>query len=214
MSLNNLNLEEVTLDDTINSTMLEKLNRNMKKIDEKYGELKNGLLVQTGKETLEEAIAYVNTISQELKYIKGLGNATTNDILPNKTALVQGQLISGTLEAIAKKVKNIALSGTYATSTYYKSVSAFYAANGDVGIVIKSNKNTSYENMYFTLSSAPSGVTLDGISPYYYSSASSYGDTYIAVLKGITTNVNISISMASANSSGDYIQCAITVTEV
>lgn len=210
MSTTNLNLEEIELEDTIRDSMIKKINSNMRKIDDKYGELIIKIAKKTGKDTLEEAIAYIN----ELVNLQTLGDATSNDILPNKTALVKGKLITGNLQVIQKKVNSIALSGTYSTSTYILEARAFYEENGDVAIVIKSAKNTSYENMYFTLNSAPDGVTLDGISPYYYSSASSYGDTYVAILKGIEGMVDINIEMNSVNSSGDYVQCAITINQI
>lgn len=98
MSTVNLGLEEIVLEDTLNGTMLEKTNNNMQKIDAKYGELKNALLQQTGKQTLTEAIDFVGDISNENSQLKQIGNATASQILKGKTALVQGQTITGVIQ--------------------------------------------------------------------------------------------------------------------
>lgn len=65
MSTANLKLEEINLNDTVNGTMIEKINNNMRKIDKKYGELKSKLLEQTGQNTLEEAFAYIDSLIKE-----------------------------------------------------------------------------------------------------------------------------------------------------
>lgn len=62
MSTTNLGLEEINLNDTINGTMLDKINANMQKIDSNYGELKNTLCKLTGKDTIEEAIAEIKKL--------------------------------------------------------------------------------------------------------------------------------------------------------
>lgn len=97
MSTTNLNLEEIVLTDTIKGTMLEKINNNMKKIDEKYGEFKKALLEQTGKETLEEVIAYVQTLENYVEFLNSSGDATASQILSGKKAVVKGQVITGTI---------------------------------------------------------------------------------------------------------------------
>lgn len=210
----NLDLENIEMTDIIKNGLKDKINNNMQKLDIAYGTLKSNLLVNTGKSTLSEAINEVLTMKDEIDRLNGIGNATADDILPGKTALVKGEVITGALEVITKKINNITVSGTYSDGTYHSAIEAFYSENGDVGIIIKSAKNTSYENMYFTLSEAPAGINLRGITPYYYSSASSYGDEYIAILSGVINKVNVNIDMSSRNSSGDYIQCDITITEV
>ena len=97
MSTINLSLEEIKLDDTINGTMLEKMNNNMQKIDEKYGELKKSLLKQTGKETLEDAIAYIQNLASQVEHLNSTGDATASQILSGKKAVVKGQVITGTI---------------------------------------------------------------------------------------------------------------------
>lgn len=97
MSSENLGLENIVLDDTINGTMLQKINTNMRKVEEKYGELEMALLEQTGKETLEDAIAYVQILANDLDFLNSSGIATASDILSGKTAVVRGEIVTGTI---------------------------------------------------------------------------------------------------------------------
>lgn len=100
MNTANLNLEKIILEDTINSTMLEKTNNNMQKLDVKYGELKNALLEQTGKSTLAEAIAYVQTLANHIAFLNSSGNAIPSQILAGKEAVVKGVVITGTIPSL------------------------------------------------------------------------------------------------------------------
>ena len=97
MTTTNLNLEKIVLEDTISGTLLEKTNNNMQKIDNKYGELKIALLEQTGKETLAEAIAYVQTLANQISFLNSSGDATASQILSGKQAVVKGNVITGTI---------------------------------------------------------------------------------------------------------------------
>ena len=103
MSTTNLQLETIELTDNMQTSLLNKMNNNFNKIDEAYEKLKEGLLNQTGKETLSEAIEYVDDLANEkslllssLEEITSLGNATETDIKSGKTALVQGIEVTGT----------------------------------------------------------------------------------------------------------------------
>ena len=103
MSTTNLQLETIELTDNMQSNLLNKMNNNFKKIDEAYKVLKEGLLNQTGKETISEAIDYVDDLANEradliseLEEITSLGNATETDIVSGKTAVVKGVEIIGT----------------------------------------------------------------------------------------------------------------------
>lgn len=97
MSTTNVKLEKIVLDDTLNGTMLEKINSNMQKIDDKYGELKNALLEQTDKTTLAEAIAYIQTLANHVDFLNSSGDASTSHILSGKKAVVKGQVITGAI---------------------------------------------------------------------------------------------------------------------
>lgn len=103
MSTQNINLEKIILADTINGSMLEKINNNMQKIDEKYGELKNSLLEQTGKTTLAEAIVHVQTLANQLAFFNSNGDATVSDILSGKLAVVNGEIVIGAIPLLGEQ---------------------------------------------------------------------------------------------------------------
>lgn len=62
MATPNLNLETIDLTDNMQTSLLEKMNGNFAKIDSAYDTLKNALLQKTGKNTLAEAIAYIDNL--------------------------------------------------------------------------------------------------------------------------------------------------------
>ncbi len=66
MSTTNLNLEEIMLDDGLRDALLVKINNNMQILDEKYGELKKGILEKTGLNTLSDAIKYYDEFAKAL----------------------------------------------------------------------------------------------------------------------------------------------------
>lgn len=127
-----------------------------------------------------------------------------------------GQIRGGWLEPLVQNGDSIEPTGTYATSTYYNTtygVKIGYVANGDILLSMQGGTTTSYENLHFTLTSAPTGVTLTASSSSWDTSNPA-GQLYVCVLSGIAAQVEIDIEMASYNSTYDYTTCAITVTEV
>lgn len=139
--------------------------------------------------------------------------ATTDDIMLGKTAYINGNKVTGTYsDGIMPLVNNITVSGSYSDASYQTYAGAFYERDGKVAIIMKSGTTTAYENLNFSLASAPAGVSLAGQSVCNYSSATA-GQYYVAVLTGITSKVDISIHMSSRNSTYDYVQCAMTITE-
>ena len=76
---------------------VNKTNNNMNILDEKYGELKNALLEQTGKATLVEAINYVQSLANQIAFLNSTGDATASQILSGKKAVVKGQVVTGTI---------------------------------------------------------------------------------------------------------------------
>lgn len=112
--------------------------------------------------------------------------------------------------------ESITPTGTYATSAYYNTdygVKVGYMRNGDILVSMQAGTTTAYETLYFTLASAPSGVTITAT----YNSSSSYVTgapklIYACVISGLTTNATMSIAMDSMSSSYDRTGCAITIT--
>lgn len=62
MATPNLNLQEIVLSDKLKTDFIEKINNNMKVIDDKYAELKDTVLEKTKQPTLESAVAYIDKL--------------------------------------------------------------------------------------------------------------------------------------------------------
>lgn len=111
---------------------------------------------------------------------------------------------------------NVVPTGNYATPTYYDlgvGVVVSYAEDGRVIVTMKGGTSTGYENLHFTLSSAPSGVAIIGNSTAY-DTADPAGNIFSCILTGIQNKVNMSILMDYGNATYDYVRCEITLTEV
>lgn len=112
---------------------------------------------------------------------------------------------------------NLTFSGTYATSTYYTASGSFLTVDKDTGrafITIQGGTSTSYENIYFSAASLPSGVTM--LTPPGDTNFGTNGSAqryYTAVLTGVTGKINVAVAMNTrAGTSYDAVQCALTVT--
>lgn len=99
----NLNLEELTVNDNLKTTFVNKLNSNQNKIDTVYGTLRDNLLDNTGKDNLTEAIEYVvgmagqvQELTEDITELNSIGNANASEIFNGKTALVRGETVTGT----------------------------------------------------------------------------------------------------------------------
>lgn len=101
--------------------------------------------------------------------------------------------------------------GTYATSTYYSSYSANFLNYNKAIIAVEGGTSTSYENIYFVLSSAPDGVTLGTQTSYNYAGTSA-GTLYCCILEGVQEDITINLGFDAVNSTSDYVTCNITIT--
>lgn len=173
-----------------------------------------------------------------------LTTKSTTTITPgtsSKTAVSSGTYATGTItvagdaDLVADNIRagkeifgvtgsswagNLTFSGTYATSNYYTAAGSFLDVNKDTGrafITIQGGTNTSWENIYFTAKSLPSGVTL--LTPPGSTNGASFGTAgttkcyYTAVLTGVTGKINVAVAMGTRSSSSyDAVNCALTVT--
>ena len=109
----------------------------------------------------------------------------------------------------------LTFSGTYATSTYYTAAGCSLAVDKDTGkafVTIQSGTSTSYENIVFTASSLPSGVTLLAPPAAAHGTGGTEKSYFTCCLSGITGKINVAVDMSTRNSSYDYVQAALTVT--
>ncbi len=107
----------------------------------------------------------------------------------------------------------LSFSGTYATSTYFTQADCTWAcnSNGEIILIIRGGTSTAYENIIFTLVSAPTGVAIKTGSSSWDTSNPTQ-QYYGCVLTGVTQKVNIAVNLSAVNSTYDYVQCALTVT--
>lgn len=125
--------------------------------------------------------------------------------------------VTGTMLAYSIVTNDLGIvpTGTYASSTYYNvdyGVKIGYVADGDILLSMRGGTTTSYENLRFILASAPEGVSITASTTSGTSTAA--GTIFACVLSGISSPVTIGIEMNTINSTNDYVECDITVTEV
>ncbi len=199
MSTPNLELEEIVLDDTLNGIMLNKINSNMEKVDDKYGELKKALLEQTGKETLEEAIAYVQTLANHVEFLNSSGDAVASNILSGKKAVVKGQVITGTIPSQgAQTITPSTVNQTIASGRY---LSGTQTIQGDANLLAENIlSGVSIFGVAGTVKKQPTiNVTLDSSSSTTYAGyISGYG-------AGIDHNGDLVIWAMSNTTSYEHI---------
>ena len=111
---------------------------------------------------------------------------------------------------------SLSFTGTYANSTYFTSSGCYIASNikdNTLLIIIKGGSSLDYENVVFSLASAPSGVGLITSSAAGWGAAVvSAGQYYCAILTGVTQKLNISCDFNAIDATNDYVVCAITAT--
>ena len=216
---NILNQNITSLDQDISnlSSNISNASSQINTLSSQIGNLSN--LQTSNKENLVAAINETFTSASNGKQIiataiTGMGVATSaSDTYQTMANNIQS--IETGVKRIVANDTSIVPTGTYANSTYYNvsfGVLISYAPNGEVVLTMKGGTTTSYENLYYVLDSAPPGVTMEFVRNT--ATASAAERIYSCVLKNIQTLVNIEIAMNSRNSSSDYTQCDITITEV
>ena len=216
---NILNQNITSLDQDISnlSSNISNASSQINTLSSQIGNLSN--LQTSNKENLVAAINETFTSASNGKQIiataiTGMGVVTSaSDTYQTMANNIQS--IETGVKRIVANDTSIVPTGTYANSTYYNvsfGVLISYAPNGEVVLTMKGGTTTSYENLYYVLDSAPPGVTMEFVRNT--ATASAAERIYSCVLKNIQTLVNIEIAMNSRNSSSDYTQCDITITEV
>ena len=213
----NQNITSLNQDISNLSSNISNTSSQINTLSSQIGTLSN--LQTSNKENLVAAINETFTSASNGKQIiataiTGMGVATSaSDTYQTMANNIQS-IETGVKRMVANDT-SIVPTGTYATSTYYDTsfgVLISYAPNGDVVLTMKGGTTTTYENLYYVLDSAPTGVTMEFVRNTGTSSAS--GRIYSCVLNNIQTLVNIAIAMNDRNSSSDYTRCDITITEV
>lgn len=111
---------------------------------------------------------------------------------------------------------SIVPTGKYASDTYYNldyGVKVGYCPDGSVLLSMQGGNTANYENIYFSLASAPEGVAIQ-TNNNTYDTGGDKGNLFVCWLTGITGKVEISVVMDEYNGTYDYVECAVTITAV
>lgn len=184
--------------------------------------------IATSLTNIANKIASLDTLRDALAgYLSSKGQTastsdTLNTLVPLVNNLKPASYVDGsTIDQWSdhRKITNdtsVTPSGTYATSTYYNTtfgVKVGYVQGGNIIIAMQAGTSTSYETLYFNLSSAPAGVTITEA----HTTSSSYvtgsaGLVYACIISGLSVSAALAISMNTINSTYDYAQVDITLT--
>ena len=150
-------------------------------------------------------------VATDNKYYTEIANVI-RDGTGSKDKYTPAQMADAIRELIRPVVKSITTDGgTYDTASHHGSYWAAIDANGNLLLVVVGGTSTSYESIYFTVASVPTGVTLVDQSYYSYSSMTA-SKPYVAVFSGVTTSVDIVLNFSETNTSSDYVTCQVTIT--
>ena len=207
MATPNLNLQEIELIDNLRTDFVNKINNNMSILDERYGQLVEGLLERTNKGNIEDALNSLDGL-----YDVSNATATAEDIVKGKTAYINSGLTAGTL--MKRQTINVELTGSNATHVGY--VSGYGAGtdqNGNLVIWAMSN-TTNYEHINFVDTSI--GVGTIGVGwniTTAYDTADPANVPHACTITGLKdyTTINITLNVNGVDSTDDYITIEVTV---
>lgn len=156
------------------------------------------------------------TIGSETLPIAELNN--DNKVIRNAEELIVADNITE-VEGYNKNLVSgeITVSGAYTTPSYNYPAdgirTAFTGSNGSIYIICQGHDTTVYENIYFTHGTFPTGASIEYQTRYNYSYTDK-GGLYVCKIIGLTKPVSVSIAVNRRNSSYDYYEYDITLTEV
>lgn len=210
MSTTNLGLDTIETTDSIQNAFLTKMNSNMQKLDNAYGLLKTKLLDVTDKSDINEAIDSFNTmvtqvasLTTEVNTLTSVGTASASDMLNGKTALVQGQTVTGIManKAGTSSVANGSVSGDnyrlqipsngyYDTSSYLSRTKANVLT--DLGVTVMPTINVTLSGSYTSyISGYGAGVNKDGVLVIWAMSNSTAYEHVSFTLSSMSTGLAI-----------------------
>ena len=187
MSTTNLGLDTIETTDSIQNAFLTKMNSNMQKLDNAYGFLKAKILNVTEENNLNDAINTFNTMGQQITNLKSIGNATASDIVYGKTALVQGNIITGNLKKPEIKTVTVSSGATTVSFTFSFNPQHFYCWVIPIGI---SCNSTNYYLISFD-GDSNTGEAIYSTGRSYYSYATTGGTKAVTANNDGTYTVTI-----------------------
>lgn len=103
----------------------------------------------------------------------------------------------------------------YNTSDYFTEAGCSLAVDKQKGmafVTIQGGTSTSYENIYFTDHTLPTGVSALTTQTYGGPTSGTAQRYFTQVLTGITGKINVTVDLNAVNSFYDYVQTQLTVT--
>ena len=208
MATPNLNLQEIELTDNLRTDFVNKINNNMSILDERYGQLVEGLLERTNQTNIEDALNSLDGL-----YDVSNATATAEDIAKGKTAYINGGLATGTL--LKRQTINVELTGNNSTQVGY--VSGYGAGidqNGNLVIWAMSN-TTSYEHINFVDTSIGAGTVGNGWNiTTGFDTSDAISIPHACTITGLSeyNTINITLNVTGIDGTDDYINVEVTLT--
>lgn len=187
MSTTNLGLDTIETTDSIQNAFLTKMNSNMQKLDDAYGSLKAKLIDVTGESNFNDAIDSFNAMAQQVANLKSIGDATASDIFYGKTALVKGNVITGSLKKPEIKTVTVGSGATTVSFTFSFNPQHFYCWVIPIGI-------SCYYTNYYLISfdgDSNTGEVIYSTGRSYYSYAQTGGTKTVTANDDGTYTVTI-----------------------
>lgn len=210
MATPNLNLQEIELTDNLRTDFVNKINNNMSILDERYGQLAEGLLEKTQQTNIEDAINSLDGL-----YEVSDATATAEDIALGKTAYINGGKVTGTSDPLLIPTINVTFHSQYSAITGY--VAGYGAGIDKEGTLViwMMSSNTNYEHIKYAQAKLEIGEKGDG---WDLTSGFANNDPILVPhactvkkLKGYST-INVDLEGVSSDSTSDHINIAVTVT--
>ena len=208
MATPNLNLQEIELTDNLRTDFVNKINNNMSILDERYGQLVEGLLERTNQTNIEDALNSLDGL-----YDVSNATATAEDIAKDKTAYINGGLATGTL--LKRQTINVELTGSNSTQVGY--VSGYGAGTDQNGnLVIWAMSNTaSYEHINFVDTSIGAGTAGNGWNiTTGFDTSDAVDIPHACTITGLSEydTINITLNVNGVDGTDDYITIEVTLT--